>query len=45
MEPEIFTSPDKFDPERWGRAAAKGIRLEKYLVNFSRGSRMCVGFK
>ncbi|KAL2829520.1 cytochrome P450 [Aspergillus cavernicola] len=43
MDPEIFPNPNEFDPERWGRAAAKGARLDKYLVNFSKGSRMCVG--
>ncbi|KAJ0414237.1 cytochrome P450 [Aspergillus carlsbadensis] len=43
MHPEIFPSPDEFDPERWSRAAAKGARLDKYLVNFSKGTRMCVG--
>ncbi|OJJ37784.1 hypothetical protein ASPWEDRAFT_171247 [Aspergillus wentii DTO 134E9] len=43
MDPEIFPDPHAFDPERWMRAAAKGNRLDKYLVNFSKGSRMCVG--
>ncbi|KAF7595467.1 hypothetical protein BBP40_005803 [Aspergillus hancockii] len=43
MDPEIFTEPHEFDPERWMRAAAKGARLDRYLVNFSKGSRMCVG--
>ncbi|KAL4876881.1 cytochrome P450 [Aspergillus karnatakaensis] len=43
MDPEIFPNPHEFDPERWQRAAAKGQRLEKYLVNFSKGTRMCVG--
>ncbi|GAB1210519.1 hypothetical protein APSETT445_009313 [Aspergillus pseudonomiae] len=43
MDPEIFPDPHAFDPERWIRAAAKGQRLDRYLVNFSKGSRMCVG--
>ncbi|KAF5861296.1 hypothetical protein ETB97_000412 [Aspergillus alliaceus] len=43
MDPEIFPDPHTFDPERWIRAAVKGQRLDRYLVNFSKGSRMCVG--
>ncbi|KAL3471741.1 cytochrome P450 [Aspergillus californicus] len=43
MDDEIFPDPHEFDPDRWARAAAKGVRLDKYLVTFSRGSRMCVG--
>jgi cytochrome P450 len=45
MHPEVFPNPEEFDPERWSRAAAKGTRLDKYLVNFSKGTRMCVGLK
>ncbi|KAJ5716742.1 cytochrome P450 [Penicillium malachiteum] len=40
--PKIFPDPDSFDPDRWIRAASKGERLEKYLVNFSKGSRSCL---
>ncbi|KAL3471771.1 cytochrome P450 [Aspergillus californicus] len=43
MNPEVFPHPEEFDPERWSRAAAKGFRLDRYLVNFSKGSRICVG--
>ncbi|RLL95402.1 hypothetical protein CFD26_102729 [Aspergillus turcosus] len=43
MDPEIFPDPHAFDPERWMRAAAKGQRLDRYLVNFSKGSRVCLG--
>ncbi|RDW72779.1 cytochrome P450 [Aspergillus mulundensis] len=43
MDPEIFPNPHEFDPDRWARAAAKGARLDKYLVTFGKGSRMCVG--
>ncbi|KAL3488637.1 cytochrome P450 [Aspergillus germanicus] len=43
MDPTIFPKPHEFDPDRWSRAASKGARLDKYLVNFGRGSRMCVG--
>ncbi|RDW83583.1 cytochrome P450 [Aspergillus mulundensis] len=43
MHPEIFPNPEAFDPERWIRAAAQDIRLDRYLVNFGKGSRICVG--
>ncbi|KAL5342203.1 cytochrome P450 [Aspergillus crustosus] len=43
MNPEIFPNPRSFDPGRWIRAAEQGIRLDKHLVNFGRGSRICVG--
>ncbi|KAL5364358.1 cytochrome P450 [Aspergillus floccosus] len=43
MDPNIFPEPHAFDPERWMRAAAKGERLDRYLVNFSKGSRICLG--
>ncbi|OQE22869.1 hypothetical protein PENFLA_c012G09220 [Penicillium flavigenum] len=42
-DPEIFPDPHTFDPDRWLRAAAKGEHLDKYMVNFSKGSRICVG--
>lgn len=44
-DPAIFTDPHAFDPERWTRAAAKGERLDRYLVNFSKGPRNCIGLK
>ncbi|KAJ6070453.1 hypothetical protein N7467_011772 [Penicillium canescens] len=42
-DPEIFPDPHVFDPERWLRAAAKGERLDRYMVNFGKGTRICVG--
>jgi hypothetical protein len=44
-DPEIFPDPHTFDPDRWLRAAAKGQHLDKYMVNFSKGSRICLGMK
>jgi len=41
--PRIHPSPHKFVPERWIKAQADGVRLEKYLVSFSKGSRNCLG--
>ena len=35
-----FPNPKKFDPNRWLNASE---RLEKYLVNFSKGTRQCLG--
>jgi cytochrome P450 len=45
MDPDIFPDPESFDPDRWLRAAKDGFRLDRYLVSFSKGSRMCVGIK
>ncbi|OQE14875.1 hypothetical protein PENSTE_c032G03956 [Penicillium steckii] len=42
-DPLLFPNPEVFEPERWMRASAKGERLDRYLVNFSRGSRICLG--
>ncbi|KAJ5416866.1 uncharacterized protein N7487_000416 [Penicillium crustosum] len=42
-DPQIFPDPHTFDPDRWLRAAAKGEHLDKYMVNFSKGSRICLG--
>ena len=41
MNPSLFRSPDNFDPERWLEPGAE--HLKKYLVNFSKGSRICLG--
>jgi hypothetical protein len=43
--PDIFVSPDKFDPERWITAAERDVPLGRYLVPFTKGSRMCLGMK
>ncbi|KAH0541570.1 hypothetical protein FGG08_003982 [Glutinoglossum americanum] len=39
----IFPSPGAFKPERWLLPPAEKIRLEKYLVPFSKGTRACAG--
>jgi cytochrome P450 len=44
-DPKIFPDPERFEPERWIRAAEKGENLTKYLVTFTKGSRMCIGIK
>ena len=41
-DPAIFPDPDVFKPERWQGEQAK--ELNKYLVPFSKGPRMCLGF-
>jgi len=41
--PEVFPDPDSFRPERWIEASARGEHLEKYLVTFTKGSRICLG--
>nr|POE78006.1 cyrochrome p450 monooxygenase [Quercus suber] len=42
LNPEIFPSPHTYDPTRWLAAKAEST-LERYLVPFSRGARMCIG--
>ncbi|KAF2139285.1 uncharacterized protein K452DRAFT_328197 [Aplosporella prunicola CBS 121167] len=39
--PRLFPEPKVFKPERWLEPGAQ--RLEKYLVNFSKGTRACLG--
>lgn len=41
MNPSLFPSPDDFRPGRWLEPGAE--HLKKYLVNFSKGSRICLG--
>lgn len=46
QSPAIFPEPEKFQPERWllpNGEFNKG--LLKYLVNFGRGTRQCLGMK
>ncbi|GKZ16483.1 hypothetical protein AbraIFM66951_000289 [Aspergillus brasiliensis] len=45
MDPNISSNPHEFDPGRWIRAAEKGERLDRYLVNFSKGARICLGMQ
>lgn len=41
--PEIFPKPLEYHPERWTEAAEKGVRLDRYMTSFSKGTRNCVG--
>ncbi|KAJ6440648.1 putative thiol methyltransferase 2 [Purpureocillium lavendulum] len=43
MHPTIFPNPTCFWPERWLEAAAKDVKLDRYLVCFGKGSRQCLG--
>lgn len=36
---EYFPEPNVFRPERW----VENPRLDRYLLSFSKGSRMCLG--
>ncbi|KAL9620938.1 MAG: hypothetical protein Q9160_004591 [Pyrenula sp. 1 TL-2023] len=40
----IFPEPEKFDPERWMDRESKS-KLDRFLVPFSKGTRMCLGIK
>lgn len=54
MNPEIFPRPREFEPERWldssssssspsSSGASSKHQLSNYLVNFSKGTRGCLG--
>jgi cytochrome P450 len=45
MNPNIFPDPMKFKPERWVVASERGEHLSRYLTNFSKGTRNCLGIK
>jgi len=40
MNPEVFPDPESFMPKRWIDATPE---MEKFLVPFSKGKRMCPG--
>ncbi|RFU78092.1 cytochrome p450 [Trichoderma arundinaceum] len=40
MNETIFPNPRKFEPERW----LENPRLDRYMLTFSKGSRICLGF-
>jgi len=42
-DPKLFPKPLEFHPERWIEAEDSGIRLDRYMVSFGKGSRSCVG--
>jgi cytochrome P450 len=39
MDPSIFPQPERFNPDRWLGEA----RLDRYLVSFGKGTRICLG--
>ncbi|KAF1837008.1 putative P450 monooxygenase [Decorospora gaudefroyi] len=41
LNPDLFPLPDTFRPERWLEPGAE--QLKRYLVNFTKGSRVCLG--
>ena len=41
----IFPNHTAFRPERWLEPRDDGVRLEKYLTSFGRGTRQCLGIK
>ena len=41
----IFPDHKAFVPERWLEKREDGVRLEKYLTSFGRGTRQCLGIK
>lgn len=43
--PTIFPDPETFRPERWLEAEARGEHLTRYLVSFTKGTRMCLGIQ
>lgn len=40
LDPQVFPDPTKFKPKRWANASSE---MEKRLVPFSKGKRMCPG--
>ena len=44
-DPNVFPDPEVFRPERWLVSDGEFNELKKYMMPFSRGSRMCVAMK
>jgi cytochrome P450 len=41
MDTSLFPKPERFEPQRW--LDADNLYLDRYLVNFSKGTRACLG--
>lgn len=41
MDTLLFPNPERFHPQRW--LNSDDLHLDRYLVNFSKGTRACVG--
>ena len=44
-DPSIFPDPYNFKPERWVGEESEVERLDRFMVAFGKGSRMCIGMK
>ena len=44
-DPSIYPNPQVFDPDRWMGDPSEVERLDRYMVAFGKGSRMCIGMK
>ncbi len=44
-DPNVFPDPEVFRPERWLVDDEKFNDLQRYMMPFSKGSRMCVAMK
>jgi hypothetical protein len=40
VNPDVFPEPERFKPERWQNST---LEMERSLVPFSKGKRMCPG--
>lgn len=45
LDPEIFPDPHTFNPDRWLEPGIDSAHLEKFVLPFGRGSRMCIGMQ
>lgn len=42
-DPEVFPNPDDFSPERWLVDGKPDYGLQRLLMSFGKGSRVCIG--
>ena len=43
--PSVFPDPYTFKPERWVGEESEVERLDRFMVAFGKGNRMCIGMK
>ena len=45
MNPQIYPSPQRFDPDRWLKDGKLHSDLDQYFVAFGKGPRQCQGIE